>query len=59
MLVAIGLGWSVLPRSMVDAGIREVRVPELALHRDLGAVWHRQRTLSAAATALLGEFGPA
>jgi DNA-binding transcriptional LysR family regulator len=59
MLVAIGLGWSVLPRSMVDAGIREVQIPELVLRRDLGAVWHRRRTRSAAATALLDELGTA
>lgn len=56
MLVAIGMGWSVLPQSMVDASLRRVPIRDLALQRDLGAVWHRNRTLSAAARALLGAL---
>ncbi|HSW11410.1 MAG TPA: LysR family transcriptional regulator [Solimonas sp.] len=54
MLVGIGLGWSVLPDSMIDGSIRRLAIPELSLHRELGAVWHERRTLSGAATALLG-----
>lgn len=54
MLVGIGLGWSVLPDSMVDDTIRRLPMPELELHRELGAVWHERRTLSGAASALLG-----
>lgn len=57
MLVAIGLGWSVLPRSMLDSSLRAVRVPELAMRRELGAAWHRRRTLSAPAHLLLHELG--
>jgi len=53
MLVAIGLGWSVLPDSMIDGTIRRLAIPQLQLHRELGAVWHERRTLSGAATALL------
>jgi DNA-binding transcriptional LysR family regulator len=53
MLVAIGLGWSVLPASMVDDSLRRLDIRELRLHRDLGAVWHERRALSAAAQALL------
>ncbi len=53
MLTAISLGWSVLPRSMLDRSLRVLKLPELKLHRDLGAVWHEKRTLSAAAQALL------
>lgn len=53
MLVGIGLGWSVLPRSMLDDSLRVLRVSELKLKRELGAVWHQRRTLSAAAQALL------
>jgi len=56
MLVAIGLGWSVLPRSMVDETLRALAIPDLALHRELGAVWHQNRTLSAAALALLRQL---
>lgn len=53
MLVGIGLGWSVLPDSMVDGSIRRLPIPQLSLHRELGTVWHERRTLSAAASALL------
>ena len=54
MLVGIGLGWSVLPDSMIDGSIRQLPIPQLALHRELGAVWHERRTLSGAGMALLG-----
>lgn len=57
MLVAIGLGWSVLPCSMLDDSIVAIDRPELSLSRDLGAVWHRGRTRSGPARALLGLLG--
>ncbi|MBL6752283.1 MAG: LysR family transcriptional regulator [Nevskia sp.] len=57
MLVAIGLGWSVLPRSMLDASLRALPVPELNMRRDLGVAWHRRRTLSAPAHLLLKQLG--
>ncbi len=53
MLTAINLGWSVLPRSMLDRSLSVLKLPQLKLHRELGAVWHEKRTLSAAAGALL------
>jgi DNA-binding transcriptional LysR family regulator len=56
MLVSIGLGWSVLPRSMLDATLVALRVPGFAPARTLGAVWHRQRTLSAPADRLLRQL---
>jgi len=56
MLVAIGLGWSVLPETLLDDTIRELPLPGLAMQRELGVVRHRQRTLSAAARALLGQW---
>lgn len=52
MLVSVGLGWSVLPATMVDDGLCALAVPGLALHRRLGIVRHRDRTLGAAAEAL-------
>lgn len=54
MLVAVGLGWSLLPATMVDAGLRELAVAELRLERALGLVRHRERTPSNAAAALVG-----
>lgn len=56
MLVGIGLGWSVLPRSMLDATVRPLRIPGFAPKRSLGAVWHRKRTLSAPAQRLLAQL---
>ncbi|HEY1075174.1 MAG TPA: LysR family transcriptional regulator [Fontimonas sp.] len=53
MLVAIGLGWSVLPESMLDATLSRLNVPRLRMHRELGLVWHEKRTLSGAAQALM------
>jgi DNA-binding transcriptional LysR family regulator len=53
MLVSVGLGWSVLPRSMLDAELAVIEVDGLRLQRRLGAVWHTRRTLSNAAQAML------
>ncbi|MCI0749467.1 MAG: LysR family transcriptional regulator [Nevskiales bacterium] len=56
MLVAIGLGWSVLPRSMLDRSVHPLEIPALQMQRELGAVWHQRRTLSSAASVLLRRF---
>jgi DNA-binding transcriptional LysR family regulator len=57
MLVAIGLGWSVLPCSMLDSSLRALPVPELNMQRELGVAWHRRRTLSAPALLMLRQLG--
>ena len=57
MLVAIGLGWSVLPRSMLDRSVRALATPGFAPARSLGVVWHRDRTLSAPARRLIAQLG--
>ena len=54
MLVSVGLGWSLLPQTMVDGQLRELPVRELRLKRTLGAVHHRERTLSNAARVMIG-----
>ncbi|MGH8457542.1 MAG: LysR family transcriptional regulator [Stenotrophobium sp.] len=56
MLVEIGLGWSVLPRSMLGTSIRSLEVRGLSMQRELGAVWHERRTLSGGAHALLKQL---
>jgi len=53
MLVTIGLGWSLLPGTLVSEELRVLRVPGLRLSRQLGVVRHRDRTLSNAARAML------
>lgn len=53
MLVTVGLGWSLLPRTMLTAELNELSIPGIVLERTLGAVWHQQRQLSGAAQKLL------
>jgi len=53
MMVSVGLGWSVLPRSMLSDDLRVITVSDIQLSRRLGAVWHGGRTLSNAARAML------
>ncbi len=53
MLVAVGLGWSVLPRTMLDDELLALPLAGLSLRRSLGIVRHPARTLSNAAQALL------
>lgn len=56
MLVSIGLGWSVLPHTLLDDSLRVVAVPGLDLTRELGVVRERGRTLSSAGSALLSTL---
>ena len=54
MLVTIGLGWSVLPLIMVRGKeLRVLKQQGVDLHRTLGTVQHRARTLSNAAQAMV------
>jgi DNA-binding transcriptional LysR family regulator len=52
MLVSVGLGWSVLPDSMLDKDIRAIPTQRLKLKRELGIVTHSARTLSNAAQVM-------
>lgn len=54
MLTAIGLGWSALPRTMIDAGLKVVQIEERSIKRELGIVTHEKRTLSNAGRAMIG-----
>ena len=58
MLVSVGIGWSLLPNTMLDKHISKLSVEELSLQRSLGIVYHRERTLSNAARALISELYP-
>jgi len=53
MLVSVGLGWSALPRTMIDGPLQSIPIPGLSLRRDLGIVRHSQHTLTGAASALV------
>jgi len=53
MMVSVGLGWSALPRSMVDDSITALPTRNIKMQRILGSVRLKDRTLGRAATALL------
>jgi len=53
MLVSVGIGWGVLPASMLDDSVKEVKLQGLTMQRRLGYVARKDRTLSRAASALL------
>jgi len=53
MLASIGLGWSVLPKTMLDEHLVTLDVPGVDIHRNLGIIHHKQRTLSNAAVAFI------
>ncbi len=52
-LAEAGLGWALLPKSMIADHLRILAVNALNLHRELGVVRREGRTLSAAANAML------
>ena len=54
MLAAVGLAWSVLPQTMLDAQVRVLPIAGLKLTRRLGYTVHGGRTLSRAAQAFIG-----
>ena len=53
MMVSIGLAWSVLPRTMLDAQVVRLPLPGIQLTRQLGYIHHQERTLSNAAQAFM------
>ena len=59
MMVSIGLGWSLLPETMIDEQLSCLDTGTEAIVRPLGYIYHRDRTLSNAARELvqLLEFG--
>ena len=51
MMASVGLGWTVLPRSMSDPSLATLKIGEIRIERTLGIVYHRGRSLSRAAQA--------
>lgn len=57
MMVAIGLGWSILPAAMLEeAPLLSIPLQEIQLERQLGYVYHRSRSLSNAARAFIKQL---
>ena len=54
MLVSIGMGWGVLPASMAsNSELITLHPADINIHRELGVVRHRERSLSRAGQSLL------
>ena len=53
MLASVGLAWSALPETMLDAQLQVLPVREAKLSRQLGSIVHGGRTLSRAARAFI------
>ena len=53
MMASVGLGWTILPRSMRTDSLLALDIPDLAIERILGVVYHRGRSLSRAAQAFV------
>ena len=56
MMASIGLGWSLLPRTMLDSSLIALPVPIASPERKLGYVYHRRRSLSNAARAFIEQL---
>lgn len=53
MMVSVGLGWSMLPGTMVSSPLIPLECANLVLERQLGFIQHREKTLSNAARAFI------
>ncbi len=53
MMTSIGLGWSLLPERLVAGELHALTIDHPPIHRPLGYIVHRSRTLSNAARAML------
>lgn len=58
MMVNVGLGWSVLPKTMVDDSLAELPVQSFELSRQLGYIVHRKHSQSNAALAFIKLLEP-
>ena len=52
-MIQNGLGWGVLPQSMIDNSLHQLKIKGVRMHRQLGFLLHELRTLSSPANALL------
>lgn len=53
MMVSIGLGWSVLPKSMISDDLVCLEIEGVEMERQLGVAYHAERSLSNAAKMML------
>ena len=56
MMVSIGLGWGVIPKTMLDNQLLAFDIENIQLERKLGCIYHPQRTLSNVSKAFLEQL---
>lgn len=56
MMVSIGLGWSALPKTLIDDQLEEIQIEGFTPERQLGYMIHKGRTLSNAAKAFIEQL---
>lgn len=56
MMVSVGMGWSMLPKTMLDIHCHELAWPDVPLKRSLGVIYLSSRTLSNSAKAFLNTL---
>ncbi len=57
-MIQHGLGWGVLPESMIDQSLHRLKIRGVKMQRHLGVLLHASRTLSSSASALLDHLKP-
>jgi DNA-binding transcriptional LysR family regulator len=55
-MIQNGLGWGVLPESMIDHSLHRLKIKGVKMERHLGVLLHASRTLSSPASALLNTL---
>jgi DNA-binding transcriptional LysR family regulator len=53
MMVSIGLGWSLLPDTLIDDSMQVIPLPDVKITRPLGYLYHKERTLSNAGQKMI------
>lgn len=53
MMASVGMGWSVLPNTMIDEELHVLPIPKPKISRKLGAISYRKKHLSNAALAFI------
>ena len=56
-MVGTGLGWGVIPDSMLDDSLKIIEMKTIKMQRELGVVFHKSRARSGPANALLQLLG--
>lgn len=57
MMASIGLGWTIIPETMLDETVVKIGIKNTDLRRKLGYVTHKDMTLSNATKAMIGLLG--